>query len=97
MDVLEEVGEAVVPARSTVDDSPVAASLSELAELLTAAERPGLLVGNELVWADGLDAAADLAETLGAPVHGQDPPPPASRRPEASASPGYGPADGRPD
>ena len=71
MDVLEEVGEAVLPPRSVVDDSAVGASLPELAELLAGAERPGLVVGNELAWADGLNAAATLAELLGASVHGQ--------------------------
>lgn len=71
MDVLEEVGEAFLPPRSEVDDAPTGGSLATLADLLADAERPGLVVGNELAWSDGLDAAAALAETLGAPVHGQ--------------------------
>ena len=71
MDVLDEVGEASLPRRSAVDDAPLAGSLAELADLLAAAERPGLVVGNELAWSDGLDAAVALADALGAPVHGQ--------------------------
>lgn len=71
MDVLEEAGEALLPPRSRVDDAPAGGSLGELADLLAGAERPGLVVGNELAWSDGLDAAVELAEALGAPVHGQ--------------------------
>ncbi len=71
MDVLEEAGEALLPARSEVDDAPTGGSLGELADLLAGAERPGLVVGNELARSDGLAAAVELAEALGAPVHGQ--------------------------
>lgn len=71
MDVLEEAGEALLPPRSQVDDAPLGGSLAELADLLAGAERPGLVVGNELARSDGLDAAVELAEALGAPVHGQ--------------------------
>jgi benzoylformate decarboxylase len=71
MDVLEETGEALLPPRSRVDDTPTGGSLAELADMLAAAEWPGLVVGNELAWSDGLDAAISLAEALGAPVHGQ--------------------------
>jgi benzoylformate decarboxylase len=71
MDILEEEGEATLPARSAVDAAPLAGSLDALAELLATAERPGIVVGNELAWADGLDEAVALAEALGAPVHGQ--------------------------
>jgi benzoylformate decarboxylase len=71
MDVLREVGEVLLPPRSHVDDAPVGGSLGELADLLARAERPGLVVGDELARSDGLDAAAELAELLGAPVHGQ--------------------------
>ncbi len=71
MDILEEAGEAFLPARSTIDDAPTAGSLPELAELLASAERPGLVVGNELARSPrGLEAAVELAETLGAFVHG---------------------------
>ena len=71
MDVLEETGEALLPPRSQVDDAPTGGSLAEVADLLASAERPGLVVGNELAWSDGLGAAVELAQTLGAPVHGQ--------------------------
>jgi benzoylformate decarboxylase len=71
MDVLEEAGEALLSPRSQVDDAPMGGSLAELADLLAGAERPGLVVGNELAWSDGLGAAVELAEALGAPVHGQ--------------------------
>jgi benzoylformate decarboxylase len=71
MDILEEVGEATLPPRSEVDDSPLPGSLPELADLLATAERPAIVAGNDLAWTDGLDAAASLAELLGAPVHGQ--------------------------
>jgi benzoylformate decarboxylase len=71
MDILEEVGDSLLPARSTVDDAPTAGSLAELADLLVTAERPGLVVGNELARSEGgLEAAVALAEALGAPVHG---------------------------
>jgi len=71
MDVLREVGAEPLPPRSRVDDSVLPASLPTLADLLASARAPGLVVGNELAWADGLAAAAALAELLGAPVHGQ--------------------------
>ncbi len=71
MDVLLETGEVALPPRSRVDDAPVGGSLGELADLLAGAERPGLVVGDELARSDGLAAAVELAELLGAPVHGQ--------------------------
>jgi benzoylformate decarboxylase len=71
MDVLDEVGDAVLPPRSRVDDAPLGGSLAEMADLLAGAERPGLVVGNELARSEGLGAAVELAEALGAPVHGQ--------------------------
>ena len=71
MDVLEEAGESLLPPRSDVDDAPTGGSLAELADLLAGAERPGIVVGDELARLRGLDAAVALAEALGAPVHGQ--------------------------
>ena len=71
MDVLEEVGETLLPPPSRVDDAPLGGSLAELADLLAGAQRPGLVVGNELARSDGLEAAVELAEALAAPVHGQ--------------------------
>jgi benzoylformate decarboxylase len=71
MDVLAEEGDATLPPCSKVDDTPTGGSLAELADLLAGAERPGLVVGNELAWSGGLEAAVELAEALGAPVHGQ--------------------------
>ena len=71
MDILAEVGEATLPPRSEIDDSPLPGSLGELADLLAEAERPAIVAGNDLAWTEGLQAAAELAELLGAPVHGQ--------------------------
>jgi benzoylformate decarboxylase len=71
MDVLAEAGETLLPPRSQVDDAPLGGSLAELADLLAGAERPGLVVGNELARSEGLEAAVELAGVLGAPVHGQ--------------------------
>lgn len=71
MDALEETGESFLPPRSEIDDAPTGGSLAELADLLAAAERPALVVGDELGRSDGLAEAVALAEALGAPVHGQ--------------------------
>jgi benzoylformate decarboxylase len=70
MDVLTEVGDVAAPARSAVDEWPVAASLYELAQRLAAAERPAIVVGNELARLDGADDAVALADALAAPVYG---------------------------
>lgn len=68
MDVLGQPAPAPPPPRSRVDDAPLPGSLTELADLLAAAERPALVCGDELARAGGLEAAAELAETLGAPA-----------------------------
>jgi len=70
MDVLAEVGSASLPARSRVGDAPRAGSLGELADMFAAAERPAVVVGDELARANGLEDAVALAEVLGAPVFG---------------------------
>jgi len=70
MDVLAEVGSASLPSRSRVGDAPRAGSLGELADMFAAAERPAVVVGDELARANGLEDAVALAEVLGAPVFG---------------------------
>jgi benzoylformate decarboxylase len=50
---------------------PVDAVLDRLAKRLLAAERPVIIVGDEMVKSDALEAAAAFAETLGAPVYQQ--------------------------
>lgn len=68
MDVLAQPAPAESPPRSRVDDAPPPGSLAALADLLAAAERPALVCGDALARADGLGAAATLAEALGAPA-----------------------------
>jgi len=53
---------------------PADAVLGRLAKRLLEAERPVVIVGDEIVKSDALEAAAAFAETLGAPVHQQSAP-----------------------
>ena len=53
---------------------PADAVLDRLARRLLEAERPVIVVGDEIVKSDALDAAARFAETLGAPVYQQSAP-----------------------
>jgi benzoylformate decarboxylase len=50
---------------------PADAVLSALAKRLLQAERPVIIVGDEIVKSDALEAAAKFAQTLGAPVYQQ--------------------------
>src|SRR5205823_7177401 len=50
---------------------PADAVLEALAKRLLKAERPVIVVGDEIVKSDALQAAARFAETLGAPVYQQ--------------------------
>jgi benzoylformate decarboxylase len=50
---------------------PTEATLDRLARRLLAAERPVIVVGDEIVKSDALQEAAAFAETLGAPVYQQ--------------------------
>lgn len=47
---------------------PPSAELQRAAEMLIAAENPGILVGSRVVEADGVSELVELAEALGAPV-----------------------------
>ena len=53
---------------------PSDAALDGLAKRLLHAERPVIIVGDEIVKSDALQAAAKFAETLGAPVYQQSAP-----------------------
>ena len=70
MDVLDEVGEVELPPRSRVELAATGAALDELAELLASAERLLIVVGDEVARADGVTAAVELAEAIGAEVAG---------------------------
>ena len=69
-DVLDEEGEAPVPAKSSVERAAVAAQLEELALHLSGGEPLALVVGDEVAAAGAVDAMVDVAERLGAPVFG---------------------------
>jgi benzoylformate decarboxylase len=73
MDLLEDEGEEhLTPPPSTIHRRPVADGLDELAALLTepAIGRVGIVVGDEVATSGAVAEIAELAETLGAPVHG---------------------------
>lgn len=75
MDLLERSGpadEVAAPPRSTVVADPVAGGLEELADLLVGpgVGRVAIVVGDEVATARAQRLAAELAELLGAPVHG---------------------------
>ncbi len=53
---------------------PSDAALDRLARRLLQAERPVIIVGDEIVKSDALDAAAAFSETLGCPVYQQSAP-----------------------
>ena len=72
MDVLEEVGDAPVPARSTVDRRAVAGGLEELARRL-AGRPPGRLLvvaGDEVAASGAVPAIVAVVEALGCRVNG---------------------------
>lgn len=72
MDVLEEAGEAPVPAASTIDRGAVAGGLDELARRLASAapDRLMLVAGDEVAASGGVAALTAVAEALGCKVHG---------------------------
>jgi benzoylformate decarboxylase len=75
MDIVERAGPAAdvaAPPRSSVVLDAVAGGLDELADLLgsTAAGRLAIVVGDEVAAAGAQGAVAELAEVLGAAVHG---------------------------
>ncbi len=72
MDVLEEAGDAPVPARSTIHRGAVAGGLDQLAERLasTPPERLLLVAGDEVATAGAVEALTRVAEALGCKVQG---------------------------
>ncbi len=72
MDVLEESGEAPVPAVSTIDRGAVAGGLDELARRLTDAAPGRLLIvaGDEVAASGAVPALEAVAEAIGCRVHG---------------------------
>ena len=72
MDLLEEVGDAPVPARSTIDRGAVAGGLDRLATMLAGAapDRLLLVAGDEVAASGAVPALVAVAEALGATVQG---------------------------
>ena len=72
MDVLEEVGDAPVPARSTIDRGAVAGGLEELARRLAerAAGRLLVVAGDEVAASGAVPAIVAVVEALGCRVNG---------------------------
>jgi benzoylformate decarboxylase len=72
LDILEEVGEAFDPGRSTLDRRSEGGSLPELASLLTEVSPDGLamVLDDEVASGHAVEAAVALAEALGADVYG---------------------------
>ena len=72
-DILDAEGplDLGTPTRVDTQTRPSDAALSQLADRLLAARNPALIAGHELATRDALREAADLAETLGAPVFQQ--------------------------
>ena len=72
MDLLEEVGDAPVPARSTIDRRAVAGGLEQLATMLAGAapDRLLLVAGDEVAASGAVPALVAVAEALGCAVHG---------------------------
>ncbi|HEX4820303.1 MAG TPA: thiamine pyrophosphate-binding protein [Acidimicrobiales bacterium] len=72
MDLLDEDSASDVPAASTIHRGTVAPALDELARLLTepAIGKVAIVVGDEVATGDAVSEVAELAEALGASVHG---------------------------
>ncbi|MEO8628632.1 MAG: thiamine pyrophosphate-dependent enzyme [Betaproteobacteria bacterium] len=72
-DILDAEGplDLGTPTRVDTRTRPSDAALSQLADRLLRAKNPALIAGHELATRDALREAADLAETLGAPVFQQ--------------------------
>ena len=72
MDVLDEQGEAPVPAPSRLERRSVAGGLDELADRLAAADpdRLALVAGDEVAASGAVEALTAVAEHLGCRVHG---------------------------
>jgi benzoylformate decarboxylase len=72
MDLMEQACQAEVAAVSLVPMavSPDQAALNEAVEVISAAERPAIVVGDGVARADAIDHVADLARTVAAPIYG---------------------------
>jgi benzoylformate decarboxylase len=72
MDLLDEEGDAPVPAPSRIERSPApeARVLDELATRLESAERLAIVAGDEVAAAGAVPALVAVAEALGCVVHG---------------------------
>ena len=72
MDLLEEEGDAPVPAPSRIEraGAPAAALLDELATRLSASARIAIVAGDEVAASGAVDALVAVAEALGCRVHG---------------------------
>jgi benzoylformate decarboxylase len=72
MDLLETDTDEPVPPPSTIHRRSVAAELDTLADLLVAPDvgKVGIVLGDEVASSGAVDEVVELAETLGAAVHG---------------------------
>ena len=72
MDLLEDEADLTAPPPSTVHRRSVAGALDELASLLTEPDvgKVAIVVADEVATSDAVSEVVDLAEALGAPVHG---------------------------
>ena len=72
MDLMEDTEDLAVPPPSTIHRGAIAGALDELATLLTdpAVGKVALVVGDEVAAGDAVPEVVELAEALGAPVHG---------------------------
>jgi benzoylformate decarboxylase len=72
MDLMERPCQAEVAPVSLVPMavSPDQAALSQAVEVISAAERPAIVVGDGVARADAIDHVADLARTVAAPIYG---------------------------
>ncbi|HVM08519.1 MAG TPA: thiamine pyrophosphate-binding protein [Acidimicrobiales bacterium] len=71
MHILDESGEAPVPAPSRIERGSVAARLDELASIVAATppDRLAIVVGDEVAQDAAVDAAVELAEAIGCAVY----------------------------
>src|SRR5437764_1297153 len=72
MDLVEDRADVAVPPASTILHRSLAEGLGELARLLTepAVGKVAIVVGDEVSTSDAVTEVVELAEALGAPVHG---------------------------
>jgi benzoylformate decarboxylase len=72
MDLLDEEGDAPVPAVSRIEraSAPDASLLDELADRLRSAGRVAIVAGDEVAASGAVDALVAVAEALGCAVHG---------------------------